>query len=309
MSKIIYGLYEQIINGIINETLTKVDQELVIKDTQPLDSAESSKILADYLTRILREIFDYIEDGDAVVSDRVNLCNGILQYIAECIQKGSFSFKKDAETLKRVKSFLISQDAQLLLALVDMKASRPKALHASEKPVRPETSISENSLFTGAVHEPSMISELKKEILSSDRIDFLVAFIKWSGLRLIINELTQFTMGGGKLRVITTSYLGATDFKAVEQLSKLTNTEIHISYDTERTRLHAKTYAFWRDTGFSTVYIGSSNISESAMTSGLEWNIKLSQYDSGDILVKIRATFEGYWNNIEFTLFFRGQCC
>ena len=89
MSGIIYGLYEQIINGIITENLNKVDQALVIKDTQPLDSAESSKILADYLTRILREIFDYIDDGDTVVRDRVNFCNGILLYITECIQKGS----------------------------------------------------------------------------------------------------------------------------------------------------------------------------------------------------------------------------
>jgi len=188
MSAIIYGLYEQIINGIINENLNKVDQELVIQDTQPLDSAESSKILADYLTRILREIFNYIDDGDSVVRDRVNLCNGILQYITECIQKGSFSFKKDEATLKRVKSFLIRQDAQMLLSLVDKKESKQAALLGAKKIVRPDTSISENSLFTGAVHEPSMVSELKKEILSSNRIDFLVSFIKWSGLRLIINE-------------------------------------------------------------------------------------------------------------------------
>ena len=139
MSGITYGLYEQIINGIINENLNKVDQELVIKETQPIDSAESSKILADYLTRILREIFDYIDDGDSVVRDRVNLCNGILQYITEYIQKGSFSFKKDAATLKRIKSFLIQQDAQMLLSLVDKKASKQSVLLGSEKLVRPET--------------------------------------------------------------------------------------------------------------------------------------------------------------------------
>jgi HKD family nuclease len=302
MPKIVYGLYEQIINGIIRDNLSKINQEHVIMDTQTLDPAESSKILAEYLTKILREIFDYIDDENTLVKNRVDFCNGILQYIIENIQKGSFGFKRDDIILKRVQSFLIHQDAQMLLALVDKKTRRTTLLREG-KVARPETSISENSLFTGAVHEPSMVSELKKEILSSQKIDFLVSFIKWSGLRLIINELTEFTANGGKLRVITTSYLGATDFKAIEQLSKLSNTEIRISYDTERTRLHAKTYVFWRKTGFSTVYIGSSNISESVMTSGLEWNIKLSEYDSGDILEKIRATFEAYWNNPEFALF------
>jgi superfamily II DNA or RNA helicase len=201
-----------------------------------------------------------------------------------------------------VKKHLIHNDGKMLLALVDKKNIQIN----QAPPVRPDTSLAENALFTGALQEPSMITELGKEIFSADRIDFLVSFIKWSGLRLLMNALDQFTARGGKLRVITTSYLGATDFKAVDLLSKLSNTEVRISYDTERTRLHAKTYVFWRDTGFSTVYIGSSNVSQAAMTSGLEWNIKLSEYDSRDILDKVNATFESYWHNHEFIPFIPG---
>jgi phosphatidylserine/phosphatidylglycerophosphate/cardiolipin synthase-like enzyme len=115
-----------------------------------------------------------------------------------------------------------------------------------------------------------------------------------------MDALLELVKRGGRLRVITTSYMGASDAEAIEWLARLPNTAVRVSYETQRTRLHAKAYHFRRATGFSTAYIGSANMSHSAMTSGVEWTLKVTAQDQPHILEKFNAEFETYWNSREF---------
>src|SRR5204862_6017867 len=168
---------------------------------------------------------------------------------------------------------------------------------------RPETPLGQSSLFTGSPADPQLVHELGREMRSADSVDLLVSFIKWSGLRLLMPAFEEIATRGGKVRVITTSYMGASDAEAVEWLARLPNVSVRVSYDTERTRLHAKAYHFRRESGFSTAYIGSANMSHAAMTSGLEWNLKVTAQDMPHILEKFVAEFETYWNSQEFAVF------
>lgn len=282
------GLYEEVINKGLGEELDGSQDKLI--KSAPIDKAEAAKILSKYITQVVERGLDNIVDNGGDIQSQIELANKIVSTIKAETRESDF------------ESLSVDKRAEQLLALFD-KTNSIYGLNEKAEIVRPITSIAQSSLFTGAVHEPQMGTELKKEIASCDKIDFLVSFIKWSGLRIIYEDLKTFTTNGGKLRILTTSYMGATDIKSIEMLSQLPNTEIKVSYDTKRTRLHAKTYIFYRDTGFTTAYVGSSNLSNAAMTSGCEWNVKATAQDLPDTIKKICATFESYWNSDEFELY------
>lgn len=288
------GLYEQIINIMLNDELERLKDKYIQR--APIDEAEAPKILAKYIAEVAERELERVKGGKKAQAAFVNKI---------------ISAIKDAVRQDDIDRLSIAEEPEQLLALTDKMNPVWAARAVSGKgsaPVRPETSIAQSGLFTGdAVHEPKMYSEFKKEILSCSNIDMLVSFIRGGGLRLIKDELTAFTQNGGRLRIITTSYMGATEARAVEELEKLPNTQIKISYDTQRTRLHAKAYIFHRDTGFTTAYIGSSNLSNAAISDGLEWNVKATQRDLPEIIGKITATFESYWNDGEFELYSKAQ--
>ena len=278
------GIYEQLINHELAKEISEVDSAKIDIKTAKLDQIESPEILSKYIAAALQKRFE-------ILNEKLSTDEARRKQIEET--------NKVFETLQFDKELSLPGDTEQLLSFFNRQNS---ILSLDEKAaiIRPETSIAQSSLFTGAVNDPQMYSEPKKEILSCNAIDMLVSFIKWSGLRCLINELKTFTQNGGKLRVITTSYMGATDVKAVVELKKLSNTEVKISYDTTRTRLHAKAYIFKRVTKFDTAYVGSSNISNAALSSGLEWNLKITRQDQSRVFQKIQASFETYWNAPEF---------
>ncbi|MEQ6378642.1 DUF3427 domain-containing protein [Bacillaceae bacterium S4-13-56] len=289
----IQGIYEELITKQLKEQLSKLEQDQFDISKESLDVEEARKVLSSYISSVTRRALNYVrdkvsDDKEALLK-QIETCNHLITTLSKTLSDDEFD------------QLHIAQEGEVLTSICS-KINSVRSVK-KEKVVRPVTSIAESSLFTGSSYEPDMLSELKKEIASSDEIDFLVSFIKWSGIRILMDELKTFTDNGGQLRIITTSYMEATDYKAILELSKLEYTEIKISYDVDRTRLHAKAYMFKRNTGFTTAYIGSSNLSNPALTSGLEWNLKVTEKDSFDIVKKFDATFESYWNDGEFRTF------
>ena len=288
-----HGLYEQVINNALTSELAEIPEAR--KAVAPIDKAEASKVLAQYLADVVQKGLDNVLDNGGDISAQIELTNQIVDLIQSTTKEADFAVLG------------VDQRAEQLLALLREADPRLAVGKTAADLSRPESSIAQSSLFTGATHEPQLYAELKKEITSADRIDILVSIIKWSGLRLLMDELQEFTQNGGELRIITTSYMGATDVKAIEELRKLPNTQVKVSYNTKTTRLHAKAYIFYRNTGFTTAYVGSSNLSNAALTSGLEWNTKVTRRDLPETIDKIAATFEYYWNDREFEYYDEGQ--
>ena len=288
------GLYEQLITKLISSKLNGLDKDIFFIKESPIDKIEAARILSQYLVEVIRFALNLISGEDSI-ERQIEFSNNIIKLI------------RDELKVEEFEEDLIESEAKILSAIIKKIDSGISNFDRHLKEITPYTRLSQSELFTGSNAGISLESEIKKEILSSDKINFLVSFIKWTGIRIFEKELFQFTERGGLLNIITTSYMGATDLKAVEYLASLKNTNIKVSYNTNNERLHAKAYLFLRNTGFHTGYIGSSNISRSALTNGLEWNLKVTTKEVGHIIDKFQKTFDTYWQDEEFELFDRSR--
>lgn len=251
------GIYEQLITQLITRRLNR-DRFYI--GERALEPAEASMWLSRFLCHIFEYAISSIPAGENQVQQQVLLSNELLLWLKEKLNDDDF-----------IEDNLLDCQGKILTALFEKENPIAADYKKYIDDIFPLTGLSQSELFSGSNAGLSLESEIKREILSSDKIYWLVSFIKWTGIRIFSKELEAFTRSGRELKVITTSYMGATDTKAVEFLASLPNTEVRLSYNTQRERLHAKSYLFLRNTGFNTGYIGSSNLSHSALTNGLEW--------------------------------------
>ncbi|MCY1061834.1 DUF3427 domain-containing protein [Nannocystis sp. SCPEA4] len=165
--------------------------------------------------------------------------------------------------------------------------------------VAPLIPLLDTTLLTNAPGEPRVGHQIQAEVHSADSIDLLMAFIRRSGVAPLVEPLRRHCDAGRSLRILTTTYTGSTESHALDQLRAL-GADIRVSYDIGANRLHAKAWLFRRHSGFSTAYIGSSNLTHAAQLTGLEWNLRVSGARNPDVVARVAAVFETYWNSGDF---------
>lgn len=273
------GIYESLLTDQLSEQLQQRDD--LKADYGTVDEAEQALTIARHLMPIIERAMR----GAGTAEDRIELVRRILEVLPDTQAVG--------EALHRVEPGKITR-------LDEVTSSN--ALGNTRLP-RPATPFSDAALMTNARNEPTLAAELRAELVSADRVDLLCAFVKWQGLRLLEDQLNELRRRDVPLRVITTTYLGATDARALNALVDEFGAEVRVNYETDRTRLHAKAWLLRRNTGFHTAYVGSSNLSHAALVDGLEWNVRLSAMSTPHLLEKFRATFDSYWENREFEIY------
>ncbi|MEO3978237.1 DUF3427 domain-containing protein [Streptomyces sp. CAU 1734] len=270
------GLYEQLITLRVENQLKSLSSDGILHAIDgEVGSDSSAQILARHVANTARQVLEALPP-----EERVQAANHMLN---------SMSSLPNAEELID----LVAEGPRQLLAVAEQQAEGVYA-------IRPVTPLSDTGLITNAPEDPSLGFELRAELETTDRVDLLCAFVKWHGLRVIEKSLEVAHDRQVPIRVITTTYIGATERRALDRLVQRFNAQVKINYEIRSTRLHAKAWLFRRNSGYDTAYIGSSNLSRSALLDGLEWNVRLSSVATPAILKKFETTFDSYWRDPAF---------
>ena len=276
-------------------------------ETLPLGLYEHLKS-ASLMSRAIPEGAQWQEE--ILEKDDYNIPELLTQFFATQLAPALESLKTPADQVELVNRMmeLLPQDAEeqndSLLTDDGSNVIQMRELTLTDaKTTRPDIPLSDVALMTNTSKDLNLNTEIQKELESADRVDLLCSFLKMSGINSLSEQLKAIKNRGIPFRIITTTYMGVTDRKAIDRLVEEYGAEVKISYQGDSTRLHAKAWLFHRNTGMSTGYVGSSNLSSAALTDGLEWNVRISNPITPGLIRQFEGLFESYWKSGDFTLY------
>lgn len=279
------GLYDLLVTDSFKDALR--EGEAVTRELSAGEPERMAEALALQLSRLLGEIGG---DGSERTLRQLELVNALISDLRG--RSHSAGLESAAEKL------------------IDTISNPPRVLtciHGGGVVLEaPEMGLAAPWLFTAGKGSPSLLQEIRHELAACDGVDILVSFITMSGVRKLLDLFQRVTAPGSsgvgqtRIRILTTTYTGATEMRALDELARLPGCEIRISLDGRRTRLHAKAWIFHRKSGFGATYVGSANLSGAALTGGLEWTVKLTQRAQEALFARACAHFETLWEDSEF---------
>ena len=283
------GLYQQIVDESLESKLRELvtDKSFKVKRRE-LAASEAGDRLALHLSQIIRRTIDGLSDADRV-RQALTLARDLVERLT--------AYTNDPEAMKDAPVL----EASVLSAILGR--SPDSTYQEIEEPLTP---LLDTTLLTNSPGEPRVLRQIQAEIPSAEGIDLVMAFIRRSGVRPLRRALEDHCGKGRRLRVLTTTFTGSTEAEALDELQRI-GADVRVSYDTSCTRLHAKSWLFERPNGYSTAYVGSSNLTQHGQASGMEWNVRLSEARNPDAVQKITAVFESYWQNPDFEPFNRDE--
>ena len=275
------GLREALLTGRLEQALEALAPSVLEPELAELSDGEASDRISRHVARLLAQAIDAAPERERT-SEGIRLAREVLQRLSAVAKPADLSLD------------IPSEPGQVLYALL---TTRPDG---SLEPIeRPLTPLLDTTVFTNAPGEPTVGHELRAEVDSAESIDVVMAFIRFSGVRPLLEVIQRHCQRGKSVRILTTTYTNSTEQRALDELTAR-GAEVRVSYDTTMTRLHAKAWIFHRAEGYSTAYVGSSNLTHSAQVTGLEWNVRLSGVRNPDALAKIAAVFDSYWESHDF---------
>ncbi|MEX1077048.1 MAG: DUF3427 domain-containing protein [Pirellulales bacterium] len=288
------GIYETLLTEALVTELTALAAGLK-ESREKLRSAEAADRLSLHVARIVKRLVAAVDE-----KDRIRLGVKITRHLISVLAKVTRAKLPDGAAAidlgdRPVQPGTILQAINRVLPDGTAETIRP-----------PLIPLLDTAILTNAPGEPTVGSQVITEIHSADAIDLVMAFIRYTGIAPMLDTLTEHMQAGRRLRVLTTTYTGSTEPRALDALQEA-GADIRVSYDTGTTRLHAKSWLFHRQSGFSTAYIGSSNLTYSAQVTGLEWNVRVSGARNPDVIDKVAAVFESYWSGGTFLPYDRQQ--